>query len=117
MTVMQNDAIRKITEQKGMKITEPRRQFMVTYIADAICGFIEQSPEFAAAVMAEGKDLIGCVNSLNIQNPNYLSDADAYAAAARYFFPDAVVECKLTIRSIKKQTSKILDINLEDFLK
>lgn len=115
MMQVQIDAIKRIRDDTG-KGSEPRREFMRPFIADIICKFCEQSPEFAQKVLDDKNGLTGCLASLKFQQ-HYLSDLDAYTQAARYFFPEAIVECTMTIRSPKKQTSaKILDLDLTDLL-
>ncbi len=114
MTQMQADAVRKLREDK----CEPKdraQKFLKPYIVNQLSAFCEQSAEFAAAVMKKEKTLSGCLRSLKIKEL-YHSDLEVYKMAVRYFFPDAVIENTMVIKSPKKQTSeKVLTIKFEDF--
>ena len=120
MTQTQIDAIRKLTEAK-VKIFQNKRDFLVPHLREALCGFVEQDEDFAAAVMAEGKSLEGCVNDLKVpQGSNVsMSAYDAYRMAVQYFSPEADVELSMKISMpTKKQTSaKILTISFPDLFK
>ena len=123
MTQVQIDAIRKLTEEK-VKTFQNKRDFLVPHLREALCGFVEQDEDFAAAVMADGKTLEGCVNDLKVpQGSNVsMSAYDAYHMAVQYFSPEADVELSMKISMpTKKQTSaKILDLRdlrFEDFFK
>ena len=120
MTQVQIDAVRKLRECD----TKPLRDmqaFLAPHVANALVSFCEQSEEFAAAVMAEGKDLCGCVRSMKLpgRGLGYLSDFEVYRAAARYFHEDYDVEFSMRISPPKSQSTAktgVLDIKLEDFL-
>lgn len=120
MTQVQIDAIRKLTEAK-VKTFQNKRDFLVPHLREALCGFVEQDEDFAAAVMQEGKSLEGCVNDLKVpQGSNVsLSAYDAYRMAVQYFSPEADVELSMKISMpTKKQTSaKILTISFPDLFK
>ena len=120
MKQVQIDAIRKLTEAK-VKTFQNKRDFLVPHLREALCGFVEQDEDFAAAVMAEGKSLEGCVNDLKVpQGSNVsMSAYDAYRMAVQYFFPEADVELSMKISMpTKKQTSaKILTISFPDLFK
>lgn len=117
MTQVQTDAIRKLTEAK-VKTFQNKRDFLVSFLRSTLCSFCEQSEEFAAAVMADGKSLEGCVNDMKVPQGERvsMSDFDVYRMAAQYFFPEADVEWSMKISvPAKKQTSaKILDLKFED---
>ena len=113
MNEIQNEAIAKI---RGERTVPKKREhvYIMPFIADALCSFIEQSADFASAVMADGKTLCGCVESMKLEGQAF-SDVEAYKAAVRYFFPDATVEYSMAVKVPKSQTSaKILDIRFED---
>ena len=120
MKQVQIDAIRKLTEAK-VKTFQNKRDFLVPHLREALCGFVEQDEDFAAAVMAEGKSLEGCVNDLKVpQGCNVsLSAYEAYRMAVQYFSPEADVELSMKISMpTKKQTSaKILTISFPDLFK
>jgi hypothetical protein len=123
MTQVQIDAIRKLTEAK-VKTFQNKRDFLVPHLREALCGFVEQDEDFAAAVMQEGKSLEGCVNDMKVpQGSNVsMSAYEAYRMAVQYFAPEADVELSMKISMpTKKQTSaKILDLRdlrFEDFFK
>ena len=120
MKQVQIDAIRKLTEAK-VKTFQNKRDFLVPHLREALCGFVEQDEDFAAAVMAEGKSLEGCVNDLKVpQGSNVsMSAYDAYRMAVQYFSPEADVELSMKISMpTKKQTSaKILTISFPDLFK
>jgi hypothetical protein len=117
MTQVQIDAIRKLTEAK-VKTFQNKRDFLVSFLRSTLCSFCEQSEEFAAAVMADGKSLEGCVNDMKVPQGERvsMSDFDVYRMAAQYFFPEADVEWSMKISvPAKKQTSaKILDLTFAD---
>lgn len=116
MMPIQEEAIRKIREERT-DLKSDRLTFMRSYIADTVCSFCEQSVVFAEAVMDEKKTLAGCLKSLGIEKEHYLSDFEVYSRAARYFFPDAIVEWTMKLRPPKNQTSgKILDLSFEDLI-
>lgn len=120
MTQVQIDAIRKLNEAK-VKTFQNKRDFLVPHLREALCGFVEQDEDFAAAVMAENKSLEGCVNDLKVpQGSNVsLSAYDCYRMAVQYFSPVADVELSMKISMpTKKQTSaKILTISFPDLFK
>ena len=120
MTQTQIDAIRKLTEAK-VKTFQNKRDFLVPHLREALCGFVEQDEDFAAAVMQEGKSLEGCVNDMKVpQGSNVsMSAYDAYRMAVQYFSPEADVELSMKISMpTKKQTSaKILTISFPDLFK
>lgn len=117
MTQVQTDAIRKLTEAK-VKTFQNKRDFLVPHLREALCGFVEQNEEFAAAVMADNKSLEGCVNDMKVpQGSNVsLSAYEAYRMAVQYFAPEADVELSMKISMpTKKHTSaKILDLTFAD---
>ncbi|MBE6702137.1 MAG: hypothetical protein E7585_01840 [Ruminococcaceae bacterium] len=117
MKQIQTDAIRKLTEAK-VKTFQNKRDFLVPHLREALCGFVEQDEDFAAAVMAEGKSLEGCVNDLKVPQGSHVSMSpyDAYRMAVQYFFPEADVELSVKIsKPTKKQTSaKILNLRPSD---
>ena len=120
MKQVQTDAIRKLTEAK-VKTFQNKRDFLVPLLRKTLCGFVEQNEDFAAAVMAEGKSLEGCVSALQVPQGDRvsMSDFDVYRMAVQYFFPEADVEWSMKISMpTKKQTSaKILDLRFEDLFK
>ena len=120
MTQVQIDAIRKLTEAK-VKTFQNKRDFLVPHLREALCGFVEQDEDFAAAVMAEGKSLEGCVNDLKVpQGSNVsMSAYDAYRMAVQYFSPEADVELsmKISVPSKKQTSAKILTISFPDLFK
>jgi len=116
----QIDAVRKLRECD----TKPLRDmqaYLAPHVANALVSFCEQNEEFAAAVMAEGKDLVGCVRSMKLpgRGLGYLSDFEVYRMAVQYFFEGADVEWSMKVSLPKSQSSAktgVLDIKLEDFL-
>lgn len=121
MTRVQIDAARKLKEVKleDTKLGDMQR-YLAPYVADTCARFCEQSEDFATAVMAEGKSLVGCLQALKLpgRGMGYCSDFDVYRMAAQYFFPEADVEWSMKISMpAKNQTSaKILNLRLEDLL-
>ncbi len=117
MTQVQTDAIRKLTEAK-VKPFQNKRDFLVPALRVALCGFCEQDENFAAAVMADGKTLEGCVNDLKVPQGSHVSMSayDAYRMAVQYFSPEADVELSMKISMPKKNktSAKILDLRFED---
>lgn len=117
MTQVQTDAIRKLTEAKRDGLSDMQK-YLAPHVVQTCVQFCEQSEEFAAAVMAEGKSLVGCLKAMKLpgQGLGYCSDFDVYRMAAQYFFPEADVEWSMKISVPKKnQTSaKILDLKFED---
>ena len=120
MTQIQIDAIRKLTEAKHDGLNDMQK-YLAPHVVKALSQFCEQSEEFAAAVAAEDKTLVGCLKALKLpgQGLGYCSDFDVYRMAAQYFFPEADVEWSMKISvSSKKQTSaKILTISFSDLFK
>ena len=120
MTQTQIDAIRKLTEAK-VKTFQNKRDFLVPHLREALCGFVEQDEDFAAAVMAENKSLEGCVNDLKVpQGSNVsMSAYDAYRMAVQYFSPEADVELsmKISMPTKKQMSAKILTISFPDLFK
>ena len=117
MTQTQTDAIRKLTEAKQDGLDDMQK-YLVPHVVKALTGFCEQSEEFAAAVAAEDKTLVGCLKAMKLpgRGMGYCSDFDVYKMAAQYFFPEADVEWSMKISTpAKKQTSaKILNLRFED---
>jgi hypothetical protein len=117
MTQVQTDAIRKLTEAKCDGLGDMQK-YLAPHVVQTCVQCCEQSEEFAAAVMAEGKSLVGCLKAMKLpgQGLGYCSDFDVYRMAAQYFFPEADVEWSMKISVPKKnQTSaKILDLKFED---
>lgn len=120
MTEVQANAVRKLRECD----TKPLRDmqaYLAPHVANALVSFCEQSTEFAEAVMAEGKDLVGCVRSMKLpgRGLGYLSDFEVYRMAVQYFFDGADIEYSIKISMPKSQSigkTGVLDIRLEDFL-
>ncbi|MBQ8356210.1 MAG: hypothetical protein IJX39_00215 [Clostridia bacterium] len=119
MTQIQTDAIRKLTEAKHDGLTDMQK-YLATHVAKTCAQFCEQSEEFAAAVMAQDKSLVGCMKAMTLpgRGLGYLSDFEVYRMAARYFFPESDVEWSMKISMpAKNQTSaKILELKFEDLL-
>ena len=118
MTQTQTDAVRKLRED-SFTPKDRQKKFLKPYIVDQLCAFCEQSPEFSKAVLEKHKTLSGCLDSLKITE-RYHSDLEVYKKAVQYFFPDAVIENKMEIRTAKKQTSgnsKVLSMRFEDFFR
>ena len=120
MTQTQTDAIRKLTEAK-VKTFQNKRDFLVPVLRKTLCSFCEQDEDFAAAVMAEGKSLEGCVNDMKVPQGDCvsLSDFDVYRMAAQYFFPEADVEwsVKISVPAKKQTSAKILNLSFADLFK
>lgn len=120
MTQIQIDAIRKLTEAKHDGLNDMQK-YLAPHVVKALSQFCEQSEEFAAAVAAEDKTLVGCLKALKLpgQGLGYCSDFDVYRMAVQYFFPEADVEWSMKIATpAKKQTSaKILNLRFEDLFK
>ena len=113
MNDIQLQAVRKLREEKGTPGTR-EGQYLLPFVRDALASFCEQSAAFAEAVMAEGKTLVGCLDSFKVAGQN-LSDLEVYRMAAQYFFPEAVIEHRMEIKVPNSQTSaKILDLRFED---
>ena len=121
MTQVQMEAVRKLKEA-DLKATKLDRmqEYLAPYVTDTCARFCEQNEDFAAAVMEQGKSLVGCLQALKLpgQGLGYCSDFDVYRMAAQYFFPEADVEYSMKISMpAKNQTSaKILDLRFEDLL-
>lgn len=121
MTQVQTDAVRKLKEA-DLKATKLDRmqEYLAPYVTDTCARFCEQNEDFAAAVMAEGKSLVGCLQALKLpgQGLGYCSDFDVYRMAAQYFFPEADVEYSMKISMpAKKQTpAKVLTLTMEQLL-
>ena len=120
MTDKQIDAVRKLREC-DIKPLRDMQAYLAPHVANALVSFCEQSEEFAAAVMAEGKDLVGCVRSMKLpgRGLGYLSDFEVYRMAVQYFFEGADVEWSMKVSLPKSQSimkTGVLDIKLEDFL-
>ena len=120
MTQIQTDAIRKLTEAKHDGLSDMQK-YLAPYVAKACAQVCEQSEEFATAVMADGKTLVGCLKAMKLpgQGMGYCSDFDVYRMAAQYFFPEADVEWSMKISVPRKnQTSaKILNLRFEDLFR
>ena len=120
MTQVQTDAIRKLTEAKHEGLDDMQK-YLAPHVVKTCAQFCEQSEDFATAVMAEDKTLVGCLKAMKLpgRGMGYCSDFDVYRMAAQYFFPEADVEWSMKISvPAKKQTSaKILDLRFEDFFK
>lgn len=113
MTQIQTDAIKKISDDKST-FKSRAHEYVKPFVARALCTFIEQSPAFAETVMAEGKNLHDCVESIKITERHH-SDIEVYETAVRYFFPEARIESKMQVIMPKSQAAaKILELNFED---
>lgn len=121
MTQVQIDAVRKLRECDIKPLRDAIQAYLAPHVANALVSFCEQNEEFAAAVMVEGKDLVGCVRSMKLpgRGLGYLSDFEVYRMAVQYFFEGADVEWSMKVSLPKSQSSAktgVLDIKLEDFL-
>ncbi|MBQ9801918.1 MAG: hypothetical protein IJW51_02465 [Clostridia bacterium] len=122
MTEIQVNAVRKLRECDTKPLQREAMQiYLAPHVANALVSFCEQSTEFAEAVMAEGKDLVGCIRSMKLpgRGLGYLSDFEVYRMAVQYFFDGADVEWSMKISMPKSQSTAktgVLDIRLEDFL-
>ena len=120
MTQIQTDAIRKLTEAKHDGLNDMQK-YLAPHVVKALSQFCEQSEEFAAAVAAEDKTLVGCLKAMKLpgQGLGYCSDFDVYRMAAQYFFPEADVEwsMKISVPSKKQTSAKILTISFPDLFK
>ena len=115
MTDLQQKAIDKINGEK-FAFSDQNKQFVSPYVRDILIYFVNESPAFAEAVLDENKSLKSCIDSLKLVGKR-VSDLDVYKECTEYFYPGAIVECKLTIK-IPNETkkAKILEFRLEDFL-
>lgn len=120
MTQVQIDAIRKLTEAKHDGLNDMQK-YLAPHVVKTCVQFCEQSEEFAAAVAAEDKTLVGCLKAMKLpgQGLGYCSDFDVYRMAAQYFFPEADVEwsMKISVPSKKQTSAKILTISFPDLFK
>ena len=116
MTTQQQAAVDKL---HGEKVSIPHRakQFLHPYVRDALCGFVEQSPAFAEAVLQKDKTLTGCLTLLKTARW-YAAGFEVYRECVAYFMPSAIVEYKMQIRvPVENKQAKLLELRLEDFIK
>ena len=115
MTDLQQKAIDKINGEK-CAFADQNKSFVYPYVRDILLYFVNESPAFAEAVLDEKKSLKGCIDSLKLVGKR-ASDLDVYKECVSYYYPGAIVECKLTIK-VPNETkrAKILEFRLEDFL-
>ena len=115
MTDLQQKAIDKINGEK-CAFADQNKSFVHPYVRDILLYFVNESSAFAEAVLDEKKTVKGCIDSLKLVGKR-ASDLDVYKECVSYYYPGAIVECKLTIK-IPNETkkAKILEFRLEDFL-
>lgn len=103
-------------EQKD--ITDRKEKVMAGPVAEALKDFCRQSSDFAKAVV-EGGSFHACMKEVAKGVGNYISDLDAYRKAALFYFPDASLEMKMTIKTAeakgRKQKSGVV-LDLTQFL-
>lgn len=118
MTENQINAIRKLTEAKRDGLDDMQK-YLAPYVVITCVQFCEQSEDFATAVLAEDKSLVGCLKAMKLpgRGMGYCSDFDVYRMAAQYFFSEADVEwsMKISVPSKKQTSAKILNLRFEDF--
>ena len=96
------------------KFKNADKAFLVLYVRDTLLTFVSQSSKFAEAVLAEGKTLTACIDSLKLVGKR-ASDLDVYQECVKYYLPDAVVEFEMKIKLPSEQEHSAIILNLEDF--
>ena len=87
-------------------------------VQNAIVAFCEQCPEFERAVYDGGKSFKDCLEHVVAGSGSCLSDIAAYRRAAQFYFPTAVVDFQMVIRSSEHDdlpAGEML-VDLNDFL-
>ncbi len=67
-------------------------------VSKALQDFCKQEEEFARAVL-DGGSIGDCINAIvkKISGKQAVSDLDVYQAAVEYYFPGAVIQCRMTV--------------------
>ena len=67
-------------------------------VSQALQEFCRQEEEFACAVL-DGGNIEECIDSIvkKITGKQAVSDLDVYQAAVEYYFPGAVIQCRMTV--------------------
>ena len=86
-------------------------------ITDTLIGFCRQENEIAKAIINSKKTIYDCCKEItkDTKKTQHISDFDAYSIALKFYMPDMVVECSMTVKSIKKP-SCVLKLSLSDLL-
>lgn len=72
-------------------------EIMKQSVHDALLEFCRQDEEFAQAVV-QGKSFKACMDAVRAKvHDSALSDAEAWGAAVRFFFPGAGIDVRMTI--------------------
>ena len=108
MTTQQQAAVDKLHGEK-VNIPDRAKQFLHSYVRDALCGFVEQSAAFAEAVLQKDKTLTGCLSSLKTVEEAEESD------------PEVGKNLRTALSQIRvpveNKQAKLLELRLEDFIK
>lgn len=88
-------------------------------VKEALRGFCKQQEEFARAVL-DG-DVEQCILSAakKISGKRSVSDLDVYQTAVEYYFPGAVIECKMVLHMSRYEAEeepeqpKSIDLSLD----
>ena len=94
---MKSEAIAKIKAESAAYKGDRYGAAMKMYIAGRLEDFCQQNEEFAQAVVQGGK-FEDCMKAVSGKvKGNVISDFDACAAAAQFYFPGCVVEFQMQI--------------------
>ena len=77
----------------------PKAKAVQESVQNAIVAFCEQCPEFERAVYDSGKSFKDCLEYVVSSCGSSISDIDAYRRAAQFYFPTAVVDFQMVVRS------------------
>lgn len=95
-------AKKRLDKEANAKEIKGRHELAVkSAVHDALISFIEQSDEFAQAVVQASGSFGDCLIAVVKGVSSSLSDIEAYRRAVAFYFPGAEVEMALTIHMSK----------------
>lgn len=105
MTINQytDQAVTKLEQEKNA-VAGNKEKAMADAVLAALKDFCRQSDSFAQAV-ATGGSFANCMKAVAKGTGMSISDLDAYRKAVQFYFKDADIEMRLTIRLPQDQTA------------
>lgn len=117
-----NDITAKL-DYTTLKLTDKCAKAILQPVALALQSFCEQSDEFTRAVL-DGGSLEDCISHAvkQIGSKQAVSDLDVFQSAVEFYFPGAVIECKMVLHMSRYETEeepeqpKSIDLSLDSLL-
>ena len=117
-----NDITAKL-DYTTLKLTDKCAKAISQPVALALQSFCEQSDEFTRAVL-DGGSLEECIGYAvkQIGSKPAVSDLDVFQSAVEFYFPGAVIECKMVLHMSRYEAEeepeqpKSIDLSLDSLL-